>query len=762
MPITITALDGEELRAASVLNPADLTTLVPSVDFDISGGGRQQYAKVKIRAQAPLGCISVFCDEPAGIISDGVYYARSYGVLGNYLDVESIEVVEGPQGTLFGRNTTGGAIIIRNRRPTKEFGGWTRAAFGNYNQMELQGALNVPFGDTVAMRVAVSSTSSDSYISNVAVDGKKFEDEQQQFRAILRWQPSDTLSFELQGDYRDQQSSARGVHIFAYRKEGTGTQWLGLPTVLAPITDLAGRVWPVGTLEAYVQRQIAADSYTVEMPAQSQAGDGLYRALSLNMDKEFEGFDLRWLNAYQTADVDTHNVNGDGNVPAGPMFTIDQGAFVGGYYGFQSELTLTGNASLIARNLSWTAGLFYWDEWADRDDTITWRLAGNSPSPLNPFATGRVAAGNKSLAGYAQGVYSLTDRLRATLGARYTYDEREMEQRNDTGGGCSLRSSDTDPNSILDPCFRYEKRDYNAVTWTAALDYTFGENKLVYLTARKGYKAGALNALATTPGLLFAKPEYVYDLELGFKADWTLFGMPVRTNLNAFMAELDDKHVQFQIANVGASPACIPGTPTYPNNCGAPQIVTTLNAKESETYGGGFNIDLLPTDRLKVSLNGAMTAGKYLDFDIGTLPPGYDIPPNTLLARSNTYYSLPQWKFTGVVSYELPISSLLGMSLGAMTVRGDYYHRPLASGTDTVTVDPIVESKLKPVELVNLRLDIDEIANTGLSLSFSVRNLFDEEYYVSVSGPGIGQAGVFRGIPGEPRMYYGELYYSFE
>ena len=102
------------------------------------------------------------------------------------------------------------------------------------------------------------------------------------------------------------------------------------------------------------------------------------------------------------------------------------------------------------------------------------------------------------------------------------------------------------------------------------------------------------------------------------------------------------------------------------------------------------------------------------------------------------------------------------MSLGAMTVRGDYYHRPLASGTDTVTVDPIVESKLKPVELVNLRLDIDEIANTGLSLSFSVRNLFDEEYYVSVSGPGIGQAGVFRGIPGEPRMYYGELYYSFE
>src|SRR3954470_23268123 len=259
VPISITALSQADLDKLNVRTIEDLKYVSPSV-YIAPTSFRQDVLNVTIRGQRNFdapgggGNPGLAFDTASAVYKDGVYYARALGLTGSLFDLDNVAVLKGPQGTLVGRNSTGGAILYNSRTPGPDFGGYIQATVGDYGRAGLQGAINVPLDETLFLRVALNSENQKGYIANNFFDpasGRRNNQAAMGFKKLggifsLKWQPDDTFDLVVRADIASEHDTGSTYHDLGYFvgtvPSAGRTSICNIPVSCIPFTDLRGQV----------------------------------------------------------------------------------------------------------------------------------------------------------------------------------------------------------------------------------------------------------------------------------------------------------------------------------------------------------------------------------------------------------------------------------------------------------------------------------------------------------------------------------------
>lgn len=484
-PIAISALDGELLEARGVDEVEDIQLLTPGIHVGEFFGS----AMLTVRGVGN-DTSSISADPGVAVHQDGVYLARRLYQSGAFFDVERIEVLRGPQGTLYGRGATGGSVNIMTREPTPDFEGYGRVSVGDYNLIVTEGALSGPLlGDRLTARVAFRTHDHDGYTPNL-FNGEAYDDaDESDARFRLRWQASEALRVDFMADYR----SVGGFGgITPDRRFDPNT-----PTP----QELAGGVFAPGRAVNHDHKK----SYDAE-----------YLGASVRIGWDVGPVQVESITARRTLESRlVYDI--DGTQIAGASFD----PYLEEQTQFTQEFTVSGSAG----RADWVAGLFYFDEVAD--------ALMNIPFPLMPAAatglTGQVKT--EAIAVYGDLTFEVTDRLDITGGARWGRDEKTAVE-NFFAGGVS------GPLVLSDEL----EDDWTAVTPRAALTYEFTSQLTGYATVSRGFKPGGFNIWGFQ-GQAY-DPEEVTNYEAGLKSSFA--GRRGSANLSVFQMQYKELQV-FQI-----------------------------------------------------------------------------------------------------------------------------------------------------------------------------------------------------------------------
>ncbi|ARR55279.1 hypothetical protein HY78_18430 [Rhizorhabdus wittichii DC-6] len=484
VPVSVTALTGQALAAGGVKNVVDLQFKTPGLTTVGAGGSRTQTV-FAIRGQTQAyggsfpGVISYFADVPI-----------TNQAATPFLDLQNVQVLKGPQGTLFGRNTTGGAVLFNPQRPTSDFGGYALVKVGNYNLRHAEGALNVPIiPDVLTVRLAAQRIKRDGY-TLVITDGSHRDNvNSHAYRASLLFTPSESFTNYLVVDGAGAHDSGGTFMLNSVRPNSIVT--LVYPDVLQYVQDQLARGprkigSDVDTSNKFKQILIV-NSATYEFTPNFSVKDIFsFQSFSQNYttDQDGSSYSILWF------PISAHN-----------HFITNE---------FQGLGTaLNGKLNLIA-------GLYYEKSSPN----------GSNGAASRVFGTIYLASGanyDSSKAIYGQATYDLgaiAPGLKFTAGGRYTWDDRKYI---DLLAGTSAL-----------------KARFKAPTYNFSLDYRINSDLFVYAATRRGYKSGGFNPTSPVPEFAKFEPEYLTDFEVGIKSDWRIGGVVGRTNLSAYTGNYTD------------------------------------------------------------------------------------------------------------------------------------------------------------------------------------------------------------------------------
>ncbi|HEY4077098.1 MAG TPA: TonB-dependent receptor [Rhizomicrobium sp.] len=627
VPISINAYSQADLDKLNIDTIEDLRYSAPSV-YIAPTTFRQDTLNVTIRGQRDFDSSSgqsvMSFDPSSPIYMDGVYLARPVGLTGGLFDIDSVQVLKGPQGTLVGRNSTGGAILYTTREPGDTYGGYAKATLGDYGRAQLQGAINIPLTDTLFFRAAGQISDQRGYITNLYQDPATGDRNTQpgmgsnKIAGIfsLKWQPDDSFNILLRANITAEHDTGSTYHDLGYFP-GSGVRngkpaICNIPGTCTGFTDLLGhRIEPyyanylTGTalnpdprsynaLLNSVAREQKAGFWTTEQTV-SNADIGHYQTVSATINKRIDNdIDVKWLTAYRWWD------NRGTAIGRGlPYDTADYEYMVPDYKSVQSELTVNGNA--FSNKVQWTTGLFYFMEDSPHDGGLFYLYlpSADHPQPVSGKQItlqdgGANSQRNSSYAAYAQATWSITNDTRLTGGIRYTYDERQalIGTRSDIFPATAASTAGV-ANGVFDPtpvtyngityqgqthactltdtagrlkplatCNTNVDASFHKPTYTLAIDHDLWDGTLVYATTRSGYRSGAINSTAINPAVTVARPENVTDYEAGIKSDWSLLGMAVRSNFSGYFSDYHDIQTLVALPNVSIATTNSGGTCT--------------------------------------------------------------------------------------------------------------------------------------------------------------------------------------------------------
>ena len=618
VPISITALSQDDLDRLNVSTIDDLSYVAPSVDVEQSTF-RQDTLNVTIRGQRNFDSSSGGGNPGLSFDPATAIYVRwrllcpCGGLTGLLFDMDSVDVLKGPQGTLVGRNSTGGAILMQTNDPTDEYGGYLKAKGGDYNQYGLQGVINIPISDDLFFRASLSSSGNEGYIKNYFSDpvsgytNNQPEMGVQQLagRLSLKWVPTDTFSLIVRADVSAEHDTGASYHDLGYF---VGTvlsagkpSICNIPGTCTGFTDLLGHTiapyyanYLTGTalntapasynaLLNSVAREQTEGFWSTEQSV-SDADIGHYHTLSAIADQLIGDVDVKLTAAYRGYDD-----HGSSNSRGLPYLTTTYLYQDPNYQSWQSELTVTG--SEFENRLKWTAGFFL--EESDPNSGGYEYLFLPSQIQAAPVSGKQISvtdwanngARNTSYAGYAQATYAVTDDTRITAGVRYTLDERSAYMDTQTiktpstsgitstvlngaynpasysiegtsYSGQTITCGITNTSGVVLPlsqCGSNVNASFQKPTWTIAVDHDLFDNTMIYATSRSGYRSGGIATTAANPAVTIAQPEDVLDFELGIKSDWSLWGMPIRSNLDAYNTAYHNIQVEESLPNITAA-----------------------------------------------------------------------------------------------------------------------------------------------------------------------------------------------------------------
>jgi iron complex outermembrane receptor protein len=394
---------------------------------------------------------------------------------------------------------------------------------------------------------------------------------------------------------------------------------------------------------------------------------------------------------------------------------------------WQDEFQLLGKA--LDNRLDWVAGAFYMKEWGT-ENSITYT---NSPN----WTSGAGRGVNESKGLFAQGTYAVTDKLKATIGVRRNWDHRNAEATAviNNGTGCNERIGNSAVLLPIGNCFIRGDKDWQANTWTLALDYQLDKDTLVYTTHRHGYKSGGFALRAGREVNFPYDPEYVTDWEVGVKSDWSLFDRPVRTNFAYFNLDYTDQQVQVT------------------NSTAVPVTTYIASAGKSKIWGAELEVTYKPTKRLELSGFYSYTNPKYLDYMTPVV--------GGVVSLNARPFSMNLHNAGLSAAYMLPMDE----SAGIITLRGDTIFRSKAladnsvaglAGTAVLNAGFTMTPQAGFGQL-NLRADWQRPFGNPVDLGIFVNNVSNYGY---VQG-GTAVNGIVTANISPPRMWGVELSYKF-
>jgi iron complex outermembrane recepter protein len=688
VPISITALGGETLAQAGIQDTERLSNLTPGLLVQ-----RSVVGKISIRGVGNEN-YTISGDPGVAVHSDGVYVARAAAGLFDLFDIERVEVLRGPQGTLYGRNATGGVInVIPNAPDPDALAGRFGAEYGNYDAIRLDGMINAPLGNGWAARVAALGSWRDGFTTNTnaGAAGRGFGDLDNKDVFAVRGQI---------GYSGDSPLTARlAVELLKDDSNLPAYKYLNRPTAL-PTADFGGgaNAFTPGALRTVNQGfelNLPGTTRSVGSDADVFKTDQL--GVALHLDYDFGDVTLSSISGFRDTEFNWVN-DGDGSNVFFVNY-IQQDATKQ----YSQEVQLSGGAGQI----EWLLGGFWFRETGSSFIALPFPFGANLPFYITIDGTARTSA----LAGFGELRWQATDKLKVTLGARYSDEKRRAAYRYEINFGAP---------TVANPNLR---DSFGAFTPRFVVNYEATDNTNLYASATRGFKSGGFNLLAIQPGF---DPEKVWAYEAGLK---TRFADGMGTfNANVFYSDYKDIQVG-QIVNL--------------------QSVLT-NAAAATLKGFEAELALKPTEAFELGATFAYLDATYDKFCTGdptrpTAPVSAGCTAaNPIDLKGNRFPRAPKATLTGTAAYTVPLP---GDS--SVTLRGDVryqsktfftqFNRPLISQDGFATV--------------NARVTWTS-AGDRYSIGAFANNLFDKDYFTEVLESGafnpqlVGQAYV-----AAPRTY---------
>jgi len=512
-PVAVSAFATEILERRQITSVNDLQRVAPGLSAGGTVAQSSQSVYLSIRGQSQSTASQV-TDTPVGVYINGIYHARSVAGNAAFVDIGSVEVLRGPQGTLFGRNTTGGALNITTHQPTDRFEGYLKAGYGNYNQKEFEGVANLPFSDQLSSRFVFRYGDRDGYGYNSLMD-RKFGaiDHDIYTRASLKWSPDSLpVTLALVGDYAEYRDNGTINVIKALRSDG----------VIAGIFDAFG-IDP----ESYLAKNNGFyNGFGISKTGNPRVDDPHFESraggVSANLDIDLGGAHIKSITGFRAS-----NNNNSMSLDATPFAAfapVNILPFLAQYSQQQvsEELQISGTSGPV----DWVFGGIYFREYG-RAITDSYVFSPAITRNANTYSA-------RSVGFFGQGIWHVTDALRLTGGIRYTWDKRFLGRNDYTDLGAGICQSGPDAGATGD-CRENLHAKFSYPAWLASIDYEISDGIFTYLKTSGASLSGGFNVFTTPPGFENFGPEHVKDVELGFKADF--LDHKVRTNIAAFYTQ---------------------------------------------------------------------------------------------------------------------------------------------------------------------------------------------------------------------------------
>jgi len=752
IPLAVTVLGAEQIAETGAFNVGRLQQLAPSLQFTSSN---PRNTTLNIRGLGvPFGLTSDGFEQGVGLYIDDVYYSRVASAAFDFLDVAQIEVLRGPQGTLYGKNTTAGAVVISTNQPTFDFEGSAELSLGNYEFKQARMAVSGPLSDTIAIRVAASATDRRGTIRNVT-NGQDIQSlDNLGIRAQLLWQPTPDLKITLAGDYNRQNANC------------CGSVFVRTVSTQRPLNRQFAAL-------------AAAQNYR---PASTNAFDRLSDLdASLNAGNDVGGVALRinWdlgpgtftsVTAWRYWDWKPAN---DRDFTGLPIVSLSQNPSQ------QNQYTQEFRYAYSGKRFDFVVGAFAFDQRIDTQGleaqgaaASRWSIAPNNPLSNDPSVLNGLSARNTqflestSAAVFGQLSFKVTDTFTIQPGARLNYDKKSgfYQRRVFTGTGTELLGAETDARSrvqlaVFQPQLSApEDTDWN-LTYELTASYELAPDILAYGTYAKSFKTIGINqnGLPTDAnGVPIAaagtiRPENVDHFELGFKSQF--WDRKATLNLAAYRTDIRDYQATVTNGQFGVLRGYL------------------SNAEKVRSQGIEADFSVRPSERFSAYLSGAYTDAKYVRFVDAPCPP--ELSGGTAAAAGQTPSApgtpggispancdisgarLPgvsKWSFSFGAEANLP-SSILGLG-GELYFGYDGSYRSDFSSNAAPSAATLVDG----YSLSNFRLGFR--SGDGLNVFGWVRNAFDQNHFEQLFiAP--GNTGLIAGIPGDPRTWGATISKSF-
>jgi len=743
-PLAVTALTAEQLDFRGLSDIENLDQFTPNLVLKTS----PTYSNVTNAAAYIRGIgqndFTPAIDPGVGMYVDGVYLGRSVGAILNLVDLERIEVLRGPQGTLFGRNTIGGAIVLYSKKPNEEFGGKVDLKYGKDNRINVRGTVNVPLTDNLFSRFSVASFSQDGYVKRVS-DGTDFgDDDTIAARIGLRWLPNDNLDINFAADYSRDRENGSPALLTGYQPISLGLAAGGGPsqhtaanTIAAqlatggPASFVGGEFFDVTHPSGFPFQALACEAPSNTnnpLCANSSFFDDGSKNKNFGTDPTFAELDvwgasltIDWeindtlavksISAWR--EFDGHFEGDQDGTPVRVSYLID----IYEHEQFSQELQLLGTS--FDDRLDWIIGGYFFNE------------QGKNINPVR-FSQVNIQSGghyeNEAWAVFGQGNWHINDQLDLTLGLRYTEDSKDYLPDQFFEAFPIGPLPFTCPAGLPAPpaavCgvgdrvlpFETVTRETTEFVPMVNLSYRWNEGLMTYLMYSEGFKSGGYTQriFPPEPSLPGFEPEFVKSYEVGLKYDG--WDNRLRFNLAFFFTDYTDVQL----------------LTTDPSRLGP--FVT--NAGDAEVTGLEMETVVNPAE------------GWYISGSVGMQDPEWTSLNDTVvgLTLDSRFQFVSKWTTNVQIYKEIPIGNW-----GFLTPRLEWSYRtkwgtntaglPRENGaTEAVNVGPLAGVPLSfgvanpnllndELHLLNASVRWD-VKDTGLSLNAGIDNITHEQYQV--------------------------------
>lgn len=597
VPVAVSAFSAQDLLNQGVGGTQALQAITPGLVYNLTGAAAQPFLRGVGTRLAQNGLelsIATYLDDR--------YVARPTASMMELADVERIEVLKGPQGTLYGRNSTGGAIRVITSGVYDEFGGTLKGSYGNYNAYTVSGTVNIPMGDDFGVRLTAMTKERDGYATNVNPDGRDEWDDldYQAFRGKIRWDVMDNLTANLTLDYwqRDDLAGVENVNLSNFPVSNNGALGSTLPQTRKE-----------GKLASAIDDTNDGDEFSGQFRL-----DWAFDSIDFAAITTWSDFNLDWL----------------GDADGGSMRHLDA-------YVIEDSDSFSQEIQLLSNNdsrINWIVGAYYFRDDADYELWIDLEDVGVPTASQSAQNTE-----TESWAVFAQVGWLLGENAKLTVGGRYTVDERDVEGRPSSLSFVEIPSFGAETPVDVDD-------DWDEFTPSVTLDYNMSDDVMVYATYSRGFKSGGFNYPAVTNKPInesALEPEILDMYELGMKGEF--FDSTMRLNASLYYYDYSDLQVTRASGGVGA-------------------VVTTENASDATVIGLDLDMIWLATENLTLTAGLNVLDTEYEDYEASAKVPNFEgsglqgaVIDISYDADGENMLRAPEWSALVSAEYVVPFSS---------------------------------------------------------------------------------------------------------